>query len=112
MRRRVCITGVGASDSRGHGGFIYDQLFNPPLLRHVCADKDRQEAAIRASGLDWVIVRPVMLTNGKAMGRVQATTDLKRRSNGTCARILDVAGYDNSRAVVKPSACCRLVADG
>jgi uncharacterized protein YbjT (DUF2867 family) len=28
------------------------------LLRNVYRDKDRQEAVVRASGLDWVLVRP------------------------------------------------------
>lgn len=29
VRRLVCITGMGAGDSRGHGGFFYDYLFQP-----------------------------------------------------------------------------------
>ena len=35
IRRLVCITGVGAGDSRGHGGFFYDRLFLPLMLRKV-----------------------------------------------------------------------------
>ncbi len=49
VRRLVCITGMGAGDSRGHGGFLYDRLILPLLLRKVYEDKDRQEDAIRAS---------------------------------------------------------------
>lgn len=29
MRRLVCITGLGASDSRGHGDFFFDRLLLP-----------------------------------------------------------------------------------
>jgi uncharacterized protein YbjT (DUF2867 family) len=47
IRRLVCITGIGAGDSRGHGGFFYDRLFLPLMLRKVYEDKDRQEGAIR-----------------------------------------------------------------
>jgi putative NADH-flavin reductase len=29
VRRLVCITGIGAGDSRGHGGFLYDKVIFP-----------------------------------------------------------------------------------
>ena len=57
----------------GHGGFVFDQVFLPLLLSHAYKDKDGQEAVTRASSLDWVIVRPAMLTNDPARGSV---TDL------------------------------------
>jgi hypothetical protein len=33
----------GAGDSRGHGGFFFDRVFLPLMLRKVYEDKDRQE---------------------------------------------------------------------
>ena len=63
VRRLLCITGMGAGDSRGHGGFTYDRIVLPALLGRIYADKDRQEAIVRASSLDWVLVRPALLTN-------------------------------------------------
>jgi hypothetical protein len=39
IRRLICITGIGAGDSKGHGGFLYDRLFNPLLLKTIYADK-------------------------------------------------------------------------
>jgi putative NADH-flavin reductase len=75
-KRLVCVTGIGAGDSRGHGGFLFDRLFYPLLLRNAYADKDRQESLIKASELDWVIVRPGFLTNGPLTGRYRAITDL------------------------------------
>ena len=60
IHRLICITGLGAGDSRGHGGFLFDRLFLPLMLRKVYEDKDRQEDAIRASALDWTIVRPTV----------------------------------------------------
>ena len=62
VRRLVCITGLGAGDSRGHGGFVFDRLIMPLLLRNVYADKDRQETIVRRSNLDWTLVRPMVLT--------------------------------------------------
>jgi uncharacterized protein YbjT (DUF2867 family) len=70
IRRLVCITGIGAGDSRGHGGFFYDRLFLPLMLRNVYEDKDRQENAIRASALDWIIVRPTALNDKPPRGHI------------------------------------------
>ncbi|WP_428376948.1 NAD(P)-dependent oxidoreductase [Lichenicoccus sp.] len=92
VRRLVCITGMGAGDSRGHGGFLYDRLFQPLLLRTIYQDKDRQEDAIRASGLDWVILRPTVLTDTPATGRVRAVTDLAGMHGGKISRA-DVARF-------------------
>jgi uncharacterized protein YbjT (DUF2867 family) len=90
VRRLVCISALGVGDSRGHGGFVFDRLFQPLLLRHAYKDKGRQEAAIRASSLDWVLVRPAMLTNDPARGSVRAFVDLADVNGGKVARA-DVA---------------------
>ena len=92
IRRLVCITGLGAGDSRGHGGFFFDRLFLPLLLRKVYEDKNRQEDAIRASALDWTIVRPTVLNDKPALGHIKALTDLSGVHGGTIARS-DVADF-------------------
>jgi putative NADH-flavin reductase len=58
VARLVAITGVGAGETRGHGGFLYDSIIFPLFTCHRYADKDRQEVLIRASGTDWTILRP------------------------------------------------------
>ncbi|OGA05829.1 MAG: flavin reductase [Betaproteobacteria bacterium RIFCSPHIGHO2_12_FULL_69_13] len=92
VRRLVCITGIGAGDSRGHGGFLFDRVFFPLLLKAVYADKDRQESLVRASDTDWTIVRPGILSNGPLTGNYRALTDL---SGVTARRIsrADVAHF-------------------
>jgi uncharacterized protein YbjT (DUF2867 family) len=92
VRRLVCITGLGAGDSRGHGGFMFDAFVLPVLLRNVYRDKDRQEAIVRASALDWVLVRPMILTDEPAKGAVRAQTDLSDVHGGAIARA-DVAAF-------------------
>ena len=92
VRRLACVTGIGAGDSRGHGGFLYDALFYPLLLRTVYADKDRQEALIRASDTDWLIVRPGFLTNGPMTGRYRVITNLSGVTAGRISRA-DVAHF-------------------
>lgn len=68
VARLLCITGMGAGDSRGHGGFLYDRVILPLLLGQIYLDKDRQEQIVRASGLDWTLIRPAFLTNGAQTG--------------------------------------------
>ncbi|WP_229642751.1 hypothetical protein [Waterburya agarophytonicola] len=36
----ICMTGIGAGDSRGHGRFIFDNLILPILLRRIYDDKN------------------------------------------------------------------------
>lgn len=92
IRRIVCITGIGAGDSRGHGGFVYDRVIEPTLLRTIYEDKDRQEALLRHSKMDWIIVRPGQLTNDKATGRYRVLLDLTGVTVGKVARA-DVAAF-------------------
>ena len=75
VRRLVAVTGLGAGDSRGHGGLLYDAIAFPLVLKRIYNDKDVQEQMIRASGLEWTIVRPGVLTSGAATGRARALID-------------------------------------
>lgn len=92
LSRLVAITGMGAGDSRGHGGALFDHVIFPLLLRKVYADKDRQEEIIRASGLNWTIVRPTILTNTTGTGSVRALTELQGFHGGNISRA-DVATF-------------------
>ncbi|MBJ2156685.1 NAD(P)-dependent oxidoreductase [Variovorax sp. IB41] len=92
VKRLVCVTGMGAGDSAGHGGFVFDRLIFPALLRKVYADKNRQEAVVRVSGLDWVLVRPSVLNDKAVRAPVRALTDLSAFHGGTIARA-DVASF-------------------
>lgn len=62
VRRLVAITGVGAGNTKGHGGWFYNHIIYPLFTRHRYADKDRQEAVIEQTDLDWTIVRPAPFT--------------------------------------------------
>ena len=54
VKRLITVTGFGAGDSRGHGGFGYDWIVFPLLLKRVYDDKDVQEWIVRLSGLGRV----------------------------------------------------------
>ncbi|MFY9629137.1 MAG: SDR family oxidoreductase [Methylocystis sp.] len=88
----VAVTGVGAGDSRGHGGFFYDRIFQPLLLGTIYADKDREEELIKASSADWLILRPGFLTNGPRTGKYRAITDIAGVTAGKISRA-DVADF-------------------
>jgi putative NADH-flavin reductase len=68
VRRLVCISGIGAGESKGHVGFLYDRIMLPFVVKNIYEDKNRQEEAIKQSDLEWVIVRPARLTDEAAKG--------------------------------------------
>ena len=89
VKRLITVTGLGAGDSRGHGGLLYDAVIFPLLLKRVYDDKDVQEWIVRSSGLDWTIVRPGLLTNRPATGRYRVLTaskDWQVRHDQPCRR--------------------------
>jgi putative NADH-flavin reductase len=92
IKRLIAVTGLGAGDSRGHGGFLYDTLAFPLLLKRVYDDKDVQESVIKSSGLDWTIVRPGLLTNRPATGQYRVLTAPNEWRFGTISRA-DVADF-------------------
>ena len=100
VSRLVCITGIGAGDSAGHGGFLFDNVIFPLFLKKVYADKNRQEAIVRDSGLDWVLVRPSVLNDKPSRGPIRALTDFSDFHGGTISRqdvatfVLDQVGAD------------------
>jgi putative NADH-flavin reductase len=88
----ICVTGIGAGDSKNHGGFFYDRIINPLLLKTIYEDKERQEALVRNSNLEWVIVRPGFLTNGPLTGKYRVLVDLEGVRAGKISRA-DVAHF-------------------
>jgi putative NADH-flavin reductase len=91
-QKLIVVTGIGAGDSKGHGGFLYDKLFKPLFLKTIYEDKDREEELIMASGLDWLIVRPAGLTNGPRSGTYRVYTDLAGVTSKRISR-RDVADF-------------------
>ena len=91
VKRLICVTGFGAGDSRGRGGFLYSVAFNL-LVGRIYDDKDVQERIVRRSKLDWVIARPVILTNGPKTNAYRAWIDPRDWTCGFVSRV-DVADF-------------------
>ena len=91
VNRLISVTGFGAGDSRDQGGCLHNaalQLF----LRQAYEDKDVQEDLIQESGLDWVIARPVILTNGSKTGKYHVLVEPRSWRIGFISRA-DVADF-------------------
>ena len=91
VRRLLAVTGFGAGDSK-QAMSRPERIGHSLLLGRPYADKDRQEALIRASDLDWTLVRPVILTYGPASGAYRVLDDPKTWRNGLISRA-DVAHF-------------------
>lgn len=88
----IAVTGIGSGDSKGSGGFLYDQVFMPLVLKRQYADKTVQEHIIKDGIIRWIIVRPGFLNNGPRTGKYRALTDLRGIKGGKISRE-DVADF-------------------
>jgi putative NADH-flavin reductase len=71
VRRIVCETSLGIGDSAGRMGLYYTFMVIPIVVPFYFWDKTRQERSIARSNLEWVIVRPGVLTNGEKRGPIR-----------------------------------------
>jgi len=92
VSRLIWISSHGVGDSRGHSGFVFERIVVPLRLRAEFADKERQEALVTASDLDWTIIRPARLTNGPATRRLRAKPRLPISIRDSISRA-DVAEF-------------------
>ena len=67
VRRFICMSSAGVLGN--DGGFFYDKIIIPLFLNEIFRDKRRQVEVIRQSSTDWVIVRPVGLTDAPKTGK-------------------------------------------
>jgi putative NADH-flavin reductase len=93
VSRLVCLSSLGVGDSSANLSFFTRYVIVGIFLRHAFADHERQEAVVRKSSLDWIIVRPPHLNDGPRTGDYLhgfAPTD--RSINGKISRA-DVADF-------------------
>lgn len=90
-KRLVVVTGFGAGRSRSAMSTL-ESVGHKAVLGKPYADKDRQEAMIVKSDLDWTIARPVILRNSPKSGQMRVLRDPETWRNGLVSRG-DVAAY-------------------
>jgi len=90
VKRLIAVTSIGVGDSKDQVPLAFKMLMKT-ILKKPMEDKERQEGIIKASGMDWTIVRPGGLTDGPATGQYSAGLDPKIMA-GQVSRA-DVAGF-------------------
>ena len=95
VRKLVSVTGFGAGDSNASINLLQRLPFMF-LLGRAYDDKSEQERLIEASDLDWLIVRPGVLTSGPPSGRYRVLTRPSDWRNGLVSRA-DIASFIVSR---------------
>ena len=68
VRRLICQSTLGAHESWSNLNFFWKRIMFGFLLKPVFRDHELQEQLVRASGLDWTIVRPSAFTDEPARG--------------------------------------------
>lgn len=68
VKRLICQSTLGVGDSRANLNFLWKYILFGMVLRPAYNDHVRQEEYVRASDLDWTIVRPSAFTDGPATG--------------------------------------------
>lgn len=89
--RLIVQSSVSVGDSYAAGRYGAGFLVKL-ALKEVMADKEKQEALVRASHCDWTIVRPATLTFKPARGDLKVGADLPWNMLSTATRA-DVAEY-------------------
>jgi uncharacterized protein YbjT (DUF2867 family) len=73
--RLVYLSFAGVGDGRRRAGPVIRHVL-ARVVRNEAADHARKEAIVRASALDWTIVRPPLLTGGPARGGLRTGEDV------------------------------------
>ncbi|WP_431957065.1 NAD(P)-dependent oxidoreductase [Nocardia lijiangensis] len=68
VKRLICQSTLGVGDSRDNLNFLWKHLLFGMLLRRAYNDHIAQEEYVRASNLEWTIVRPSAFTDGPRTG--------------------------------------------
>ncbi len=79
IKKLIAVSMLGEGESKENAP-IYIRLLVSTFLRGAKKDKAAMESAVKTSKLDWIIVRPAILTDDEATGDIQifdAETDEK-----------------------------------
>lgn len=84
VSRFICVTSLGVGDSRFKLGLYHTLFVIPVIIFFYFRDKEKQEKLIRASGLEWTIIRPAQLIpqwaaslfHGKTLGNYKHGTQV------------------------------------
>ena len=79
VKQFMCVTAIGTKESAGQCT-LFARVSLRLGLRWLFIEKDRQEEIIKNSQLDWIIIRPTALTNGRERGGKETNVGENLRS--------------------------------
>jgi putative NADH-flavin reductase len=91
IKRVVVLSALGSGTTASQAAAV-PRLFGRLLMSTVMSDKSVADDLLRASGLNWTLVRPAVLTNGPHTGKYTAVTDPGRKVGDRISRA-DVADF-------------------
>jgi putative NADH-flavin reductase len=86
VRRLIAVSAAGAFIGSDPDVGALTKLILPRVLAKPFADVRRMEDVIRASGLEWTLVRPTRLVGGSATGQYRTRSDFPPRGGRRIAR--------------------------
>ena len=93
--RLIALSAYGALETQDASLFI---RFVRKVIADKMRDKDNMETTVRASDIEWTLVRPPVLTNGRHTGKYRSGVDLKVGMTGRISRA-DLADFILREAV-------------
>ena len=93
VRRLIVQSTLGAHESWANLNFFWKYLMFGLLLRPAHRDHELQESLVRASGLDWTIVRPSAFTDGPSTGQFATGFGPDKRGLSLKISRADLAGF-------------------
>jgi putative NADH-flavin reductase len=86
MNRLICQSTLGIGDSKVALPWLMKFIIVPLILKTAFKDHEIQESKIENAKLDWTIVRPAGLTNGKKTGRYKQDFAYSDKIKGKVSR--------------------------
>jgi len=74
VTRLICMSSAGILGN--DAGFWFRKIIVPVFLKHIFDDKIRQMKIIQESKADWVLIRPVRLTDAPRTGKYKITNGI------------------------------------
>ncbi|MEM9390999.1 MAG: NAD(P)H-binding protein, partial [Bacteroidota bacterium] len=87
IKKVVICSAWGVAESRDHIPFWFKWLIANSNINAAYIDHQRQEEILKSSTLDWVIVRPVGLSNGSKKQQIKVSFSNSPRPSLTVNRI-------------------------
>ncbi len=80
VNRLIVVSAMGIGES-WHTLSLFNKLFFATLLRHSRTDHEAQETAVKASSLDWTIVRPSGLMDTPGTGVYSVGENIRAKTS-------------------------------